>query len=58
MNTLFKALFIDKGFQLGPRSKTGGPIRIIKKNSMGHKTLKLIVFITKFNAPYFVSTYI
>jgi len=56
MNTLFKALFIDKGFQLGPRSKTGGPIRIIKKNSMGHKTLKLIVFITKFNAPYFVST--
>ena len=28
----------------------------VEKNSLSHNSLKLIVFITKFNAPYFVST--
>ena len=56
MNTFFETLFIDKSLELGPKPKAGGLIRIVKKNSMAHNTLKLIVFITKFNAPYFVST--
>ena len=56
MNTLFKTLLINKGLKLGPKPKAGGLIRIVEKNSLSHNSLKLIVFITKFNAPYFVST--